>query len=403
LKNSVDNALTVGDMRDLARRRLPRFIFDFIDGGAEDEVTLRENRQAFENIRLRPRVLNGRGKVDLRTSILGLPLGAPMAISPTGMASVAHPSGELHLARAAKARGVPFSVSTSSSVSLEQLAEVGARLWFQLYHYQDIDLVRSLLERAERANAELLIVTVDVPVLAGRERDRRNRFALPFRFNSHLVADAACHPAWALAQLRHGMPRPAMLPARPEAASLKAGQTIPAAVLDPELTWDHLARLRDTWKKPILIKGILAAEDAELAASYGFDGVVVSNHGGRQLDGAPASIDALPQIVQQVGGRMEVLLDGGVRRGSDIVKALALGARAVMFGRPTLYGLAAGGQAGAERVLQTFERELRRAMALLGCRSVAELSPEWLHKNTTSPDAWQIPAVAKGGASQSDI
>ena len=387
MKQDIGSVLTVDDMRDLARRRLPRFIFDFIDGGAEDEVTMRENRAALERVRLKPRVLNGLAGVDLGTSLLGRPMSLPFAISPTGMASVAHPAGELHLARAAKARGVPFSISSASSVGFDELAAVGARLWFQLYHYRDLDLVRSLLERAERAEAELLIVTIDVPVLAGRERDRRNRFALPFRFNSHLVADAACHPAWALAQLRHGMPGPALLPARAEAATLKAGQTIPAAELNPSLCWDDLARLRDSWNRPILIKGVLGAEDAELAARYGFDGVVVSNHGGRQLDGAPATIDALPQVVAQVGGRMEVLLDGGIRRGTDIIQALALGARAVMFGRPTLYGLAAGGQAGAERVLQTFEFELRRAMTLLGCAAVSDLSPDWLYRPQGAPPA----------------
>src|SRR6185503_904328 len=285
---------------------------------------------------------------------------------------------ELILARAAKARGVPFTMATPSAFSIERLAEeVGGRLWFQLYCVRNLDFRKKLVQRARDAGYEAILVTVDLPVSGKRERDPRNGFHTPYSPNWRNSRDVIFKPAWALDMLRNGLPGMANLAGYP--FSTPSGTDIVTAVgreMDAGLDWEYIKRLRDEWPGKLLLKGVERADDAERAASVGCDGVVVSNHGGRQLDGASATLDALPAVAAAVGKKITVLLDGGVRRGVDIVKARALGAHAVLTGRATLFGVQAGGEAGARRALEILASELERSMRLCGARSMAEISPD---------------------------
>jgi len=376
----LGEAVNIEDLRLLAKRRLPRAIFDFFDGGAEDEVTLRENRAAFERVRLLPRVLVDVSKVDTGIDLLGKPSSLPLAIAPTGGISAGRFGAELILARAAKAWGVPFTMATPSAFSIERVAEeVGGRLWFQLYAVRDQEFRRNLVSRAKNAGYEAILVTVDLPVSGKRERDPRNGFHTPYSPNWRNSRDVIFKPAWALDMLRNGLPGMANLVGYPFSTPL--GTDIVTAVgreMDAGLDWEYIKRLRGEWPGKLLLKGVERPDDAERAAAIGCDGVVVSNHGGRQLDGAAATLDALPQISRTVGKRLTVLLDGGVRRGVDILKARALGAQAVLTGRATLFGAMAGGEAGAHRALEILSSELVRSMQLSGVRSAAEIGPELL-------------------------
>jgi (S)-mandelate dehydrogenase len=379
----LTRAVNIEDLRLLARKRLPRAIFDFFDGGAEDEVTLRANRAAFERVTLLPRVLVDVSKVDTSTSLLGDISRLPLAIGPTGGISAGRYGAELLLARAAKAHGVPFTMATPSAFTIERVAEeVGGRLWFQLYCVRDLAFRGKLVQRARAAGYEALLVTVDLPVSGKRERDPRNGFHTPYSPNWRNSKDVLFKPAWALDMMRNGLPGMANLEGY--RFSAPSGTDIVTAVgreMDAGLSWDYIKRLRDEWPGKLLLKGVERADDAARAAAVGCDGVVVSNHGGRQLDGAAPTLDALPDIVKEVGSRISVLLDGGVRRGVDIVKARALGAQAVLTGRATLFGVMAGGEAGARRALEILSGELERAMQLCGARSVAEIGPELLSRN----------------------
>jgi (S)-mandelate dehydrogenase len=376
----LEQAINIEDLRLLAKRRLPRAIFDFFDGGAEDEVTLRENRAAFERVRLLPRVLVDVSKVDTAIDLLGKPSALPLAIAPTGGISAGRFGAELILARAAKAWGVPFTMATPSAFTLERVAEeVGGRLWFQLYAVRDQEFRRNLVVRAKNAGYEAILVTVDLPVSGKRERDPRNGFHTPYSPNWRNSRDVIFKPAWALDMLRNGLPGMANLVGYP--FSTPVGTDIVTAVgreMDAGLDWEYIKRLRGEWPGKLLLKGVERPDDAERAAAIGCDGVVVSNHGGRQLDGAVATLDALPQISKSVGKKLTVLLDGGVRRGVDILKARALGAQAVLTGRATLFGAMAGGEPGARRALEILSSELVRAMQLSGVRSAAEIGPELL-------------------------
>ena len=376
----LTRAVNIEDLRVLAKRRLPRAIFDFFDGGAEDEVTLRENRAAFERVRLLPRVLVNVSEVDTSIDLFGLPSKLPLAIAPTGGISAGRPGAELILARAAKAFGVPFTMATPSAFSIERVAEeVGGRLWFQLYCVRDQEFRRKLVERAKNSGYEAILVTVDLPVSGKRERDPRNGFHTPYSPNWRNSRDVIFKPAWALEVLRHGLPGMANLVGYP--FSTPKGTDIVTAVgreMDAGLDWEYIKRLREQWPGKLLLKGVERPDDAERAAAIGCDGVVVSNHGGRQLDGATPTLDALPAVSRAVGSRMTVLLDGGVRRGVDILKARALGAQAVLTGRATLFGAMAGGEAGARRALEILSTELVRAMQLCGTRSVAQIGPDLL-------------------------
>ncbi len=376
----LSRAVNIEDLRLLARRRLPRAIFDFIDGGAEDEGTLRGNRAAFERVRLLPKVLVVVSSFDLTADLFGKTASMPLAIAPTGGISAGRFGAELLLARAAKAAGVPFTMATPSAFSIERVAqEVGGRLWFQLYAVRDLAFRKTLVERAKTAGYEAILVTVDLPVSGKRERDPRNGFVTPYRPNWRNSKDVIFKPAWALDMLRHGLPGMANLEGY--AFSAPAGTDIVTAVgreMDAGLDWEYIRQLRGQWPGKLLLKGIERPDDAERALGIGCDGIVVSNHGGRQLDGAAPTLDALPAIAAAVGKKMTVLLDGGVRRGVDMLKARALGAQAVLTGRATLFGAMAGGEPGARRALEILQTELVRAMQLCGARSPAELAPDLL-------------------------
>jgi (S)-mandelate dehydrogenase len=378
------DAVNIEDLRLMAKRRLPRAIFDFFDGGAEDEVTLRDNCSAFQRVRLLPRVLVDVSAVSLKTELFGKPANLPLAIAPTGGISAGRFGAELILARAAKAAGVPFTMATPSAFSIERVAEeVGGRLWFQLYCVRNQAFRKKLVERARDAGYEAILVTVDLPVSGKRERDPRNGFHTPYSPNWRNSKDVLFKPAWALDMLRNGLPGMANLEGYP--FSTPTGTDIVTAVgreMDAGLDWEYIERLRNEWPRKLLLKGVERADDAERAAAIGCDGVVVSNHGGRQLDGAVATLDALPEIARAVGSKLTVLLDGGVRRGVDILKARALGAQAVLTGRATLFGCMAGGEPGARRALEILATELERSMRLCGVRSPDELGPGLLARNS---------------------
>jgi (S)-mandelate dehydrogenase len=374
-------AINIEDLRELARRRLPRAIFDFFDGGAEDESTLRANRAAFERVRLLPKVLVNVAAVDTKTDFFGRASSLPLAIAPTGGISAGRAGAELALARAAKACGVPFTLATPAAVTIERVAdEVGGRLWFQLYAVRQREFREKLVARAKASGYEALLVTVDLPVSGKRERDPRNGFRTPYNPNWRNSRDVLFKPAWLLEILRHRLP--GMANFEGYRFSTPKGTDIATAVgqeMDPSLDWEAVKRLRELWPGRLLLKGVERPDDAERAASIGCDGVVVSNHGGRQLDGAAPTLDALPAVAAAVGNGITVLLDGGVRRGVDIVKARALGAHGVLTGRATLFGCMAGGEAGARRALEILASELERAMRLCGVRSIAEIGPDLIH------------------------
>lgn len=372
-----NDVVSIEDLRQLARRRLPRAIFDFFDGGAEDEVTLRENRAAFERVRLLPRVLVNVSKVDMSTELLGARASLPLAIAPTGGISAGRPGAELILARAAKGFGVPFTLATPAAFTIERVAEEGGRLWFQLYAVREHEFREKLIARARNAGYEAMLVTVDLPVSGKRERDPRNGFRTPYNPNWRNSRDVIFKPAWLLEILLHGLPGMANFDGYKFSSYGKTDiATAVGREMDAALDWEAIERIRGLWPRKLLLKGVERPEDAERAASIGCDGVVVSNHGGRQLDGATPTLDALPAVARAVGSKMTVLLDGGVRRGVDILKARALGAQAVLTGRATLFGVIAGGEAGARRALEILSSELERSMKLCGARSVAEIGPD---------------------------
>ena len=340
--------VNLSDYETQARKILDTPVLDYFDGGANDEVTLRENLSAFGRIPLHYRVLRGTDRRDMHTRVLGHELRTPIIAAPVALLGMALPDGDAAAARAATAAGSIFVLSTFSTTPVEQVVDAArGPVWFQLYVYKDRAASEALVKRVGAAGCSAIELTVDAPVLGLRERDVRNAFALPDGLLvPNLTADAR----------------------RPAAAF--------AAMIDPGLTWDDVAWLRSITTLPILVKGIVRADDAERAVEAGASGIVVSNHGGRQLDTAPATIDVLGSITQAVGNRIDVLFDGGIRRGTDVVKALALGARAVQIGRPVLWGLATDGQKGVAHVFNILQQELDAAMALCGCRSLDEITPD---------------------------
>lgn len=370
----------VAELRALARRAVPRAIFDFVDGAAADEVTARRNEDDFGRIVLTPRVLADVSSVDLGTTVLGEPVRLAVLGAPTGLTGMAHPDGEAGIARAVHAAGSVYVLSSLASCSIEEVAAAApGPTWFQLYVWRDRGLVRELIERARAAGHRALVLTVDVPFAGPRERDRRNGFGIPPRLTLRSLAGGAARPRWSAGFLRR--PRISVANAAGHGGGPSDARSLAdyiSSQLDPSLGWADLAWLRGVWDGPLVVKGVLHPDDALRAVGSGADAVIVSNHGGRQLDHAPSSISALPAIVAAVGADAEVYLDGGVRRGSDIVKALALGARACLVGRPLVYGLAAGGTRGAGRAMALLEQELRLTLALLGCPAVAGLDTSWL-------------------------
>ena len=375
----LTRAYNIEDLRALARSRVPRMVFDFYDGGAEDEVTLRGNRAAFERLRFAPKILRDVSQVDTGCEILGALAQLPVLIAPTGGVGFSWPGGDVALARAAKAFGIPCTLSTSTTATVETIAaEAGGRLWFQLYVLHDRAFTTRLVERAAAAGCEALVVTADLATGGKRERDFRNRFATPFRLHPSHVLQACTKLGWSWNVLTRGVPafenlRGLVPQGRASAAAIASSV---GREIDASLDYEYLARLRDTWKGKLMVKGVARADDAERLLGLGVDGLWLSNHGGRQLDGAVAPMDALPMIASAVRGRLPILLDSGVRRGSDVLKARALGAQAVAVGRATLFGVAAAGEAGARRALEILSDELVRTMQLCGVASLADVTPD---------------------------
>jgi L-lactate dehydrogenase (cytochrome) len=375
----LQRAASIEDLRRLARRRLPAGVFDYIDGGAEDERSLRRNVEGFERLEFRPRVLRDVSDVDTSTTLLGRALPLPLVLAPTGFTRIAGPEGELAVARAAARAGLPYTLSTLATRSIEEVGQCSAGpKWFQVYVWRDRGLVREMLDRAAAAGYEAIVITVDVAVLGRRERDVRHGFLLPPEIGPGTLLDGARHPGWTWRFIRSDPIAFANVTQSAGAANsgaVKLADYINAQ-FDPSLQWRDLDWFRSNWKGPIVIKGIQTVEDAVRAAGAGVDAVALSNHGGRQLDGAPVPIELVRPVADAVGDQIELICDGGIRRGSDIVKAIALGATACMIGRGYLYGYGAAGERGVDHALRLLTADVHRTMALTGCRSLADLGAD---------------------------
>lgn len=372
-RRRLDAALTIADLRRAARRRVPRSVFDYTDGAAEGEISLRRARALFRQLELRPSILQDVSEVDTTTAILGRPSALPFAFAPTGFTRMMHHEGEEAVVRVAARRGIPYALSTMGTTSVEDVAAAApsARKWFQLYVWKDRSAGEDLMRRARGSGYEALVLTVDVPVAGARLRDARNGFSIPPALTARTVLDAALHPAW----------WGDLLTTRPlEFASMSAWDGTVAeminALFDPTMTLADLEWVRASWDGPLIVKGIQTVEDARRVTDAGADAIVLSNHGGRQLDRAPVPLRLLPDVRDALGDRVEVHLDTGIMSGGDVVAALALGADAALVGRAYLYGLMAGGERGVERAADILEAEIRRTMALLGVRRVQDLGPQ---------------------------
>jgi len=375
--NSTDrrlaDALTIADLRTLARKRAPRSVFDYTDGAAEAEISLQRARSLFCNLEFQPSILHDVSSVDTTTNMLGKPASVPFSFAPTGFTRMMHHEGERAVARVAQRRGIPYALSTMGTTSIEDVAAAApdARKWFQLYVWKDRSAGEDLMARAKAAGYDALQLTVDVPVAGARHRDARNGFSIPPALSVKTVAGAAIHPSWWIN----------LLTTEPLTfASLSAWSGTVADLLDklfdPTMTIADLEWLRSVWDGPLVIKGIQTVEDAKLVTDAGADAIVLSNHGGRQLDRAPVPLRLLPDVVEALDGRSEVWVDTGITSGADIVAALALGADATMVGRAYLYGLMAGGERGVDRAAEILTREVRRTMALLGVSTVDQLGSQ---------------------------
>ncbi|NJC71384.1 alpha-hydroxy-acid oxidizing protein [Planosporangium thailandense] len=393
VERTLSRCVTVDDVRTAAHRRWPAGVRGYVEGGADGEVSLRRNRQAFSDYALRPFTLRDVSRTDLTTTLLGSPASAPLALGPTGYTRMMHSAGERAVARAARTAGVPYTLSTMATTSIEDVArDVPGELWFQLYVWRDRQLMRELLARAQDSGYRVLMLTVDTPVTGLRVRDAHHGFTIPPQLSPRTVFDMARHPGWCLRMLSGPMITFANI-------NGDRGQTpsgvmqFAASQFDDTVTWEDLAEIRQLWPGPLVVKGLLRTEDAVRAADAGVDAVVLSNHGGRQLDQTVAPLHALPEVVDALQGRAEVLVDSGVRRGTDIAIALALGASAVLIGRPYLYGLGAGGEQGVSAVIGMLCDELRRAMQLLGVSTVEELRREGpgLVRRVARPETADLP------------
>lgn len=383
----LQRALSIEDLRRLARSRLPRSVFEFIDGGAEDEITLRGNRQALESVQIVPRILTDVSRPELSTRVAGTTSAAPLVIAPMGSCMLAWPQADIAIARAAARHGIPYTLSTMSTTSIERMADaVQGALWFQLYVLRDHEANFRLVDRARAAGYSTLVVTVDLQAGGKRERDLRNGVSVPMRMSLRHLYEGMTHPGWSWQMLRHGMPR--FENVQGLLGDESAGLTIAARVgqnLDAAFDWDGLSRLRERWPGKLLVKGVEHPMDALRLASMGVDGIWVSNHGGRQLDGAQPSARALPRLHRALKGQVPLILDSGIRRGVDILKARALGASAVAIGRAALFGAACGGEAGVLRALDILTDELRLAMKLAGTPRIEGVDHDLLAPDTV-PD-----------------
>ena len=364
----------IEDLRRLARRRLPRALFEFVDGGAHDEVTLRANRDDFQRLNLVPRVLSDVSQRHQSVTVLGQRYSSPLVLAPTGVPGVLWPDGAMQAALAADRAGVGFCLSTMSTSSIEQVSRAVSRpIWFQLYVMRDRGLAQSMIERAQAAGCAVLVITVDLQMQGQRERDVRNGLTIPPQLRLSNIADLALHPGWVWRFLTGPKVTLANLVGTGHGEDMFTIASFVNSQFDQSVSWKDIDWVRSIWKGPLALKGVLNPEDARRALQHGVDGLIVSNHGGRQLDGVPSSIAALPVVVDAVEGKLDVILDGGVRRGTDILKALALGARACMIGRPFLYGLAAAGGAGVAKALEILRTEVDVSLALLGRGGVGML------------------------------
>ena len=374
-------AHSIDELREVARRRVPNFCFEYVEGGSDDEVTLKRNRSVFEEIGFVPRTLVDVSARSQAVDLFGKPSAAPFMIGPTGFSGLLTRDGDLALARAAASAGIPYILSNASTMRLEEVVQrAGGRIWMQLYLYRMRDYAARLVDRMKAIGIEALVVTTDSAIFGNREWDRRN-YARPLKLDLRNTIDVMLHPRWIFDVLvPHGVPRFAnlgdMLP--PGQDSVQGAASAIAKELDPSLNWTDIRWLRDLWPGKLIVKGVMCVEDAVTAAKSGADGIVLSNHGGRQLDGAISSMEILPEVAAAVGSQLTVMLDGGFRRGSDIVKTRALGADAVLLGRATTYGLAAGGEAGVAHAINLLKTEVDRVVGLLGCSDLSQLDTSYI-------------------------
>ncbi len=392
----IDQCYNIADLREAARRRLPKGVFQYMDLGTEDLIALRNNRAFLEQTKLLNQVLVDVSAIDTSTEIFGKKINLPMAIAPTGIAGLAWYEGELELAKAAAKAGIPFTLATGSNTSMEKIAaEAGGRLWFQLYMWRDKQMSYEVVKRAAAAGYEALIWTVDIGLGANREHNKRNGFNTPYRLNMKSAVDMLTHPEWMATVMGRymattGMPKHANYPPQYR-ESITGKASVAKALRADQVSFDDIDRLRDVWPGKLIIKGIMRPDDAEKCVARGVDGVVVSNHGGRNMDSAPSTLDVLPGIVRAVGNKTDVIVDSGVRRGSDLVKCLALGAKMALTGRATLYGIGAGGQAGADKALAILKDELRRTMSYVGRPNISDIDSDVLWRGDRarleSPDS----------------
>ena len=387
-KRRLQRAASIEDLRRMARRRLPGGVFDYIDGGAEDEVAMDRNTRAFRELEFVPRVLRDMGSVDTTGTILGREVPLPLILAPTGFTRIAHPAGELAVARAAERAGLPYSLSTMGTRSVEEVAAVSnGSKWFQVYVWRDKGLLKDMILRAAEAGFEVLCITVDAAMLGRRERDVRRGFTLPPKMGLDILVEGMIRPSWSL---RFAFSEPISFANVAGNTDIDGSTAVDLAAFmneqfDPALSWEDVEWMRSLWDGPVLIKGVQSVPDAQIARDRGLDGIVLSNHGGRQLDSAPAIIDLVAPVAEKVGGDLDIVCDGGVRRGGDIVKALALGATSCMIGRPYLYGLATAGEEGVDWVIEHLRTGMKRDMALCGASSITELTPEFVHRPLNGP------------------
>ena len=374
--------LTIADLKERARRRVPKMFFDYADSGAWTESTYRANEEDFRSIKLRQRVLVDMTNRSLESTMIGEKVAMPVALAPTGLTGMQHPDGEMLAAQAAEEFGVPFTLSTMSICSIEDVASVTKKpFWFQLYVMKDRDFVSNLIGRAKAAGCSALVLTADLQILGQRHKDLRNGLSAPPKFTPKHIWQMATRPSWCMGML--GTQRRTFRNIAGHAkgvTDLSSLSSWTAEQFDPQLSWSDVAWIKERWGGKLIIKGVLDAEDAKMAAQTGADAIIVSNHGGRQLDGAPSSISVLPEIVDAVGDKIEVHFDGGIRSGQDVLKALCLGAKGTYIGRPFLYGLGAGGKAGVRHALEIIRRELDITLALCGKRNIADAGPDLIYK-----------------------
>ncbi len=381
--SALQSCLTIADLKKLAKRRVPKMFFDYADSGSWTETTYRNNESDFRQIMLRQRVaVNMEGRT-LKTDMLGEPVAMPVALAPTGLTGMQNPDGEIKAAKAAEKFGVPFTLSTMSICSIEDVAENTTKpFWFQLYVMRDRGFIERLIDRAKAAKCSALVLTMDLQILGQRHKDIRNGLSAPPKFTPKHIWRMATRPSWSLGMLgTHRRTFRNLVGHVDNLVDLSSLSAWTGSQFDPTLSWNDIGWVKDRFGGKVIVKGVLDADDARSAVANGADGIIVSNHGGRQLDGAPSSIRVLPEIVAAVGGKTEIYLDGGIRSGQDVIKALALGAKSTFIGRPFLYGLGAGGEAGVTRALEIIQKEMDITMALCGERDIKNIGAHTVYKN----------------------